>query len=228
MIHTFSMRRSVEDIEIKEPPIEDITKKHSCAKSSCTSSCGCLFLVLLGMLILIKFVANPSLKQIATIPDSVPKNILIYDKDNISSISFVSGQTQGRSIAIASHIPSVILSPIFSLLHIQLPPQNKINLSNKKLTNLNAIRQLLHNTNHPDIVNISWNNLDAEPDFIFAYYKTKLQKNGYKIIKSSDTINQKIFSFSGPNHIDGQLLINDDWSIRGTDHMTLTLYIPTS
>lgn len=220
------MRRSIEDIEIKEPPIEDITKKHSCAKRGCSSSCGCLFFILLGMLILLKFVANPSLKSISKIPESVPQNIPIYDKDNIASVSFVSGQTQGRSVAIVSHVPSAILSPIFSLLGIHLPPPDQAALSEKKITSLNTIKQLIHNTNHTDIVSISWTNLDAEPDFIFAYYKTKLRKNGYRIFQSSDTENQKNFSFSGQNHIDGQLLINDDWSVPGTDHMTLIIYIP--
>ena len=58
------MRRKIDDIEIKEPPLEELSKKHSCFKRTCVSCCSFFIVIIIGSLIVLKFTVGPKTKDL--------------------------------------------------------------------------------------------------------------------------------------------------------------------
>ena len=156
------MRRNIDNIEIKEPPLEEIKKKKSCLKRSCTSSLGCLFIVLILFLLLVQFAVKPKVKKVKHVPDDFPTEIPIYDKDSIKSINFLSGVQRGKSLEILGYIPKFILSPIVVALDLDIPGQE--NLVHQ--TTWQEFYTLMKSpvSDHRDIVTVEWQEIQAEPD----------------------------------------------------------------
>jgi len=228
------MRKKIEQIEIKEPPIEEFKKKKSCAKRSCSTGCGCIVIFLLVSLLLLKFIAGPRTKELKNPPDNFPSNITLYDKDEIKSISFISGKQKSRSVELAAFIPKLVLSPIILMFDDSVKTQKIIKkdgeiLVEKKATWSDYFRLVKEPvTDQRDIVQIEWNYLTAEPDFIYEYFQNELKKNKY-IIELISTNNKKKFQFTfidEKNNINGVLYIQDDAQDRGTDYLSLTVNIP--
>ena len=153
------MRRNLDNIEIVEPPIEELTKKRSW-KGACFTSCALLFLLLIGAVVGIKIYVGAGPESLKTVPPNFPADILIYDKDNIDSITYISARYKERGLGMATILPKLILSPIF------YNSQNGDSIGTLK--NLwNAMSA--PTTNHTDSVQIEWKNVEADPDF----FKTK-------------------------------------------------------
>lgn len=92
------MRRKREPIEIQEPPLEEIKKKRSCVKRSCTSGCGCFFILLISALFILKFAVEPNIVRLKQTPENFPNIIPMYDADAIHSITFVDGNDRGNAL----------------------------------------------------------------------------------------------------------------------------------
>lgn len=191
------MRRDIiKDVKIKEPPLEELTRKYSTfsnLKRSCLTGCGCLVFLLIILIIILKFALGVGPQQVTKVPADFPVDIHIYDKENITAITFISGKYKNRAIEIAAIFPKLILSPIISVLDKDLVDDQ----AGKKSTFKNMWKII----NSPvsdqrDVVKITWENLTAEPDFIYDYYQTELKKKGYTIEAESQGQTEQQFSFS--------------------------------
>lgn len=216
-------RRIIDDVKIIEPPLNELTKKRSGFKHAC--SYGCLFLVLsiVGLTIFVRFFAGPGPQTLKKIPDNFPATIPIYDPDNIDNISFISGKYKSRSIEIAAVVPKIILSPLL----LTLDQKDAAVTSSQGFTVRNLWKLVTTPiTNSNNTIQIEWRNMDAEPNFIIAYYKTELKKNGFTIDIESTGKGVKQFSFS-QGEIGGSLYVAGDEEERpGTDFTQLTINFP--
>ena len=171
------MRRNINNVEIVEPPIGELTKRYSAfsaIKRTCFTWCGCLVLLLIGIIIFLRVALGSGPETLKKIPDNFPNNIPIYDKDNIEQITFVSGKYKNRGIEIAAFFPKIILSPLFLTL-------NKNEQSSDDTGKLSSVKNLWKIisapvSDHRDTLQIEWRNLDAMPSFITNYYKMELKK----------------------------------------------------
>ncbi len=218
------MRRNTDNIEIQEPPIEEIKKKKSCLKRSCTSSMGCLFIFLLVFIFVVQFAVKPKVKNLKEVPNDFPIQIPVYDEDSIISISYVSGVQRGKTLELLGYIPKFILSPIVMALDLDIPGQENV----VQKTTWQEFYALMKSpvTDHRDITTIEWQELQANPNFIADYYKTELKNKKFEISSERKTKNIRVFSFSSQK-ISGSLYIQDNPEERGTDFATLTVYYPT-
>ncbi len=226
------MRRNIDKIEIKEPPIQELTQKRSCLKRTCFTGCGCIIVFLGAAILLLKFTTGPKIKEIKDLPENFPTNIPIYDGDNIQKITFTSGKEKGRGIEIAAFIPKLILSPIM------------LNMSEKsddsKITKeggdvkikeesywqdfINLMKEPV--VDHRDNIMIEWTDMPAEPWFVQSYYETELKKFDYiteQNNKEDNSIRELSFEL---DKIDGILYVEDDPNEGGTDYVSLTIKIP--
>jgi len=207
------MRKNIEDIEIKEPPIEELKKKSSCLKRSCTTGCGCIFIFIIGSLVLLKFASGPQSKELRTVPENFPKNIPVYDKDSVEKIRFTPGGENNKTKEIAAFFPKLILSPILMTFG-----ENKMNL-----TWDNFLKFMQENKiDKRDTVEIDWKNLPAEPTFVEKYYLSELKKANYTITTSTENLGLLQFSFSKED-VDGVFYAEDNAEIKGTDFLSLTV-----
>ncbi len=218
-------RNPIEAVEIVEPPIRELTKSQSSFKRGCFT--GCLFIVIAIALFLlgIKFLIGAGPSVIKTVPSTFPQDIPVYDKDAIERITFIPGKYIYRSTEIAALFPKVILSPLL----VRVPDSTQTNTTSKTPSTWNDIWQIISTpvNNLSDSVEIEWRNLDAEPSFIYTYYKKELGKKKYLINDEVRNKNEQHFTFTREDGISGFLLVEgDEESKPGTDYAALTVSIP--
>jgi len=218
------MRRNINNVEIVEPPIGELTKKYSAfstIKRTCLTGCGCLVLLIIGIIIFVRLALGSGPQTLKKVPDNFPNDIPIYDQDNTEKITFVSGKYKNRGIEIAAFFPKIILSPLFLTLNKNEQNTNDTGriASVKNLWNIISAPV----SDHRDTVQIEWRSLDAEPSFIINYYKTELQKNDYKIDVESEGKAVRQFSFS-KDTITGSIYVQGNEELKpGTDYVVLTV-----
>ncbi len=218
------MRRNINNVEIVEPPIGELTRRYSAfstIKRTCLTGCGCLGVVIIGIIIFLRLALGSGPQTLKKVPDNFPADIPIYDESNIEQITFVSGKYKNRGIEIAAFFPKIILSPLFLTLNKNSQDTN----STDKLASVKNLWQIISApvSDHRDTVQIEWRNLDAEPSFIINYYKTELNKAGYKIDVESEGQAVRQFSFS-KDTITGSIYVQGDATVKpGTDYVVLTV-----
>ncbi len=216
------MRRNINNVEIVEPPIGELTKKYSAfsaIKRACLTGCGCLVFVIIAVIIIIRLVMGSGPTTLKSVPENFPSDIPVYDPDRIEQITFISGKYKNRGIEIAALFPKIILSPL--LVTLDKGSQNNITADkNTSIKNLwNTISAPV--SDHRDTVQIEWRKLDAEPPYVITYYKTELQKESYKIDVESEGDNVQQFSFS-KGEVSGSMYVQGPPG-QGSDYAVLTV-----
>lgn len=211
------MRKNLDNIEIVEPPIEELTKKRSW-KGACFTSLLLLILLGVGVVVGLKFYIGPGPKIGHTIPDNFPKDIPIYDKDNIESITYITARYKARGIGMASLFPKLLLSPIFN--------------SNEANKDKNAVGDEFWKSfsnsekNYGDSIQIQWSDVDANPNFVASYYKKEMLKKNFIIDLESEGKGIRQFSFSREDGVSGSILAQSATNSGGTTYILLTVNLP--
>ncbi len=219
------MRRNIDKIEIQEPPMQEFKKQRSCLKRACFTSCGCFVFFLIGALLILKFTAGPRVKELKSTPLNFPTEIIIYDKDNISKITMISGEDRSKALETIAYVPKLALSPIFLVLEKKFPAreENAEGRIEEKNTLENFMALMKEPVaDHRDKVQVEWTELPAEPRFVYNYYKDELLKARFAINEAANKDNIRQFAFS-LNNTEGVLYITDDAQKEGTDFVSLTV-----
>lgn len=222
------MRVDIEKIEIKEPPIEELSKKRSCLFRVVATSCGCFMLAFLVSLLILRFSLGPQTKELKDIPAEFKNKVTIYDFDGVEKITYTPGKERGRIIEGASYIPKLIIAPFIisfdkEYKYIPLPENKRTNASfwDKFFV---FIQEPI--TDHRDVYILEWNALSADKTFIEEYYHKGLEKLNFTISKESkdETISQFFFS---KENMEGTVRITDKNRENGTDSVILTVIVPS-
>lgn len=217
------MRRKREPIEIQEPPLEEIKKKRSCIKRSCTSGCGCLFILLVSALLMLKFAVQPNIVRLKQTPENFPNIIPVYDADAIQSIAFVNGNDRGNALAFVRYVPKAILAPLVALLRIELPSEPP-GRTGDRMESVSSFFQT-DLADHRDVVTIVWRGMLAEPDFVVQFYETELKNHAFDIKTRADSDMIKRFEFVHETQdIAGNFSLLNNAETRGTDEAVLVVY----
>ncbi len=209
------MRRNIDRVEIKNPPIEEITKKRSCFKLSCSSSCGCLLLVIIAGIIFLRATVGEKTRELKHIPSRVSQEIVVYDAESIGKIEYTPYDRRASFLSLLGYIPRLLIAPFELYLN---PPD-----SAEKSTGDRFIAYMKEPVGtQRDKVLIEWNDLSAEPSFIVDFYKTELRKKGFLIdsISKNNIIEQFIFS---KRSMSGALYVEDHPGTRATDIVRMTI-----
>lgn len=215
------VRRNLDDIEIVEPPLEELTKTHS-HKRACATGCGCIVFLIIALVIGLKIYIGPGPQALPTVPKNFPADIPIYDRDNIEEITFISGRYKNRGIEVATFFPKIILSPLLLKFNDQNEPKN----SDNKPTTLKTLWQIITTPvgDHRDTIQIEWVDLNTDYDFVNSYYKKEMVKNGFKIEQESE--GEKVMQFSfvrAQDGLSGSFYSTGREDGRGTSYAILTV-----
>lgn len=220
------MRKNIiDDVEIIEPPLEELTKTHSGIKRACASGCLLLILLIVALVVAIRIFTGPGPQTLKSPPAGFPADIPVYDLDNIEKVTFISGRYKDRSLEVAAIFPKIILSPIF----LALNRDANVPTSTGKKVSLKNLWQIITAPvgDHRDTVQIEWKDMDATPRFVYLYYKTELRKNGFTVEENNEEKGIKQFSFLRDDGLSGVLYIKDaNENQPGTDYAALTLSLP--
>ena len=223
---------NINKIEIVEPPIEELTKGHNSFKRTCLTGCGCIVFFIIGLFVALWLIIGPGPKTISTLPASFPTSVPVYAKDNIVKMTEIPAHYKSRGTKIASLFPQIILAPILT----DSEPGSISTSTNSQAAGVwSSAKKLWRLIVEPiaggetDSVKIEWQNLDAEPSYVIAFYKKELIKNNFQITVVEDTSTDKEITFTGNQGISGSLTTSGDEDNRpGTDYAVLLVNIPTT
>jgi len=220
------MRHEIDKIEIKEPPIEELNKKRSCVKRSCTTGCGCLVLIFLFSIAMLYFTVGPRSRELKDLPSSFTENVPLYDAASVDKISYTPSRERGRRIELIAYIPKILLAPFviyFDTEYTYIPRD----CADCSLSTWEKFIAFVTDpvTDQRDLYKIEWTNLTAKQDYIVSYYITELGKKNYEIKNQSTILTSTQFQFRN-NDIEGTFYTDDDPQTNETDIVTLTITIP--
>jgi len=215
----------IDDVEIVEPPLEELSKKPSIIKRTCLTGCGCIVIFIIAIIILIRIFLGNGPQVVKSLPDYFPKSIPVYDQDNIEKITLTPEKYEERSVELALVFPKIILAP--------LQGKNSTSTSKNILENqISAVQKIWQalkreNETYATHIQIEWTNIEAEPTFIFAYYQDHLTKNGYQVNIQENSETNPQFSFS-KNMVTGFFKAQKGIDQKNTPYAILKITLPYS
>lgn len=215
----------IDEIEIVEPPVGELTKPRNSLKKTCLTGCGCVIFLIIALTLAIKLFIGTGPTTIKKLPENFPRGIPVYAKDSIDQITYIRGTYKNRSMEIAAFFPKVILSPLL----LQLRPDASVSSSEGFITANKNFWTLLTTPvgDSRDTVQIDWKTLDAEPGFVVSYYKKELGKQGYSVSEINKDNSSYQITFENTDDIAGTLIaVGNEEDHPGTDYATLTINIP--
>ncbi len=222
-------RDPIDQVEIVEPPIGELTKNHFGLRRILFTGCLAIVIFIVGSIIAFRLAVGQGPTVLSKVPASFPQAIPVYDPDAIDRITFISGGYKNRAVEIAAFFPKLILSQLFLALNGNSPTTGNTADSGGGLNTLTKTWQLISTpvADHRDTIQIEWKNMDAEPTFVVNYYKNELRKKGYKIVQETTGNELKQFSFTNDDGVSGSLLAQGDETKKpGTDYAILTVNLP--
>lgn len=222
-IELIMVRRNLDDIKIVEPPLHELTKKHS-HKRACFFSCLFLVFLIVSGILGLRLYLGAGPQTIKEVPPNFPPDIPLYDKNNIEQITFIPGQYKDRGLQIATFVPRVILAPFIARLDGNATGTAG-NAENQSYWN--GLRQVVAKPprDYHDTVQIEWSDIDADYNFIVAYYKKELLKKNFVIESESSAENTKQFSFKRDSE-SGSIYARGVPAGSGTEYLILTVNLP--
>ncbi|MBI4993063.1 MAG: hypothetical protein HZC26_02925 [Candidatus Magasanikbacteria bacterium] len=218
------MRRIIDNIEIKDPPIQELGKKKSCLRRSCSVGCGGVVIFIIASLIILKLSATPRQKELKSLPPHFPATVPVYDIGNSDRVAFTDGKEKGKWLEIAAYAPKLIIAPIVIIINEKLFPSTTADNENRFSRFVRLLKEPV--VDHRDTIQIEWTELPAEPRFVYNYYKNELEKTGFLIDTSQNNEQVKQFSFQ-KDSVEGALFIEDTMKNKGTDYVSLTINFPS-
>ncbi len=217
-----------DNVEIQDPAIKEFKKDRSCIRRSCLTGGGCLFLIFLLLVLIIRFAAVPRPKELKDIPEAFHETIPVYGEQSIEQMTFASGKDQKRALHITTYLPKTFVGPILTTINPELLEQNE--QIKKELDGKSTWERITFFSNRDVIIEkdryeIIWEDLTAEPDFISAFYRSALEEKGFDVTRVRSGRSHSQLSFV-KNQIEGSLYIEDDPMETGTSFVSLVVHTP--
>lgn len=217
---------SFDNIEIVEPPIQELTKRRHHFFGTLLTGGGCAILLIIGGLIALKFSFGQGPQTLDKVPPNFPVSIPLYDKDNIERIRLIPARYKHRTVQLAALLPGFI-NTVFN----NDQPGGADNKKSAGSSSENFIKRLTRliervPPTYRDTIEIEWYNLTADANFIDQYYKKELRKKNYRITVETSGDEVRQFSFRGPGDIEGSLYAEFADRQSGTNHLILTISLP--
>lgn len=213
----------INDIEIIEPPMQELKKRGAWLPTACFGGCGFITIFILIIIIGIKLFIGHGPKKITELPKNFPQNIPIYDEYNIDKITYISGQYKSRSIRIATAFPQLILSPLTS--------SKNLDTVDKPTKKLSIVKKVLNFINTPsgdsrDTIQIEWYDIPSESDIMIHYYKTKLKDIGMIIENEEKNNNFTQFTFNNKENLSGTIRTEYTKNKTNIDYAFIIINLP--
>lgn len=91
------MRADIDEVEIKDPPLEELTGRGNCLRKSCGTCSGLILTLLIGSFLTLYFTAPPQGKVLKAIPveySSVP----LYDAANLETVTLTEARERSKRV----------------------------------------------------------------------------------------------------------------------------------
>jgi len=214
------------NIQIVQPPLQELNKKGSCIKHTFVSGCGCIVFFICITLLFLRFFVLSYPQKIYPLPTSVTEQFSLYNQDSIDTIKIVSGKKRANMVNKVAFIPKILLSPI--LFGYQLyedhtkEPASKVSKRNTWNNFVEALQTSI--VDERDTIEVTWDNEQASPMFILDFYKNQFKRNGF-VIQEIDSPQKSTVTFE-KNIVSGSLYILKSKNSQETTNIILTISLP--
>jgi len=217
----------LKDVEIVEPPIEELTKKNRWVGKACLSGCGFLLLFIIASVVSVKLFIGPGPKEAKNLPNNFPRDIPIYDEYNVEKITVISARYKSRSVEFAALFPKVILSPLIMSLGGNSNPE--MSTATEETSMAKEIWRIITQpiTDMTDTVEVEWSNIQSEPKSMMSYYTTKLADANFNLDTESEGTGFQQLTFSRSDGFSGSVYIGfTPQNLKQIDYAFLIVNIP--
>lgn len=203
-----------DDIEIVDPPLQELSKKPSFFKSGCLGGCGCLVTVIIVLIVAWRILLGTGPVQNASIPSNFPSSIPVYDRDAVEKVTVVSGKYKKRREALATTLPQIVMGS-FSF--------------DSSSSTAELVNQLWNTftspSNVPNEITLEWQSETIDVKFMSNFYKKELTQRNFTI--SNEDHAEGIEQFSFTNDAEGiqGLLLAEPLTSKGETGIYVTLKV---
>lgn len=222
------MRADIDEIEIKDPPLEELTGRGNCLRKSCGTCSGLILTLLIGSFLALYFTAPPQGKTIKKIPTEY-QTVPLYDTENLETITLTEARERSKRIEQVVFVPKLILSPFLIqadqhhwILHHVRPEaaaaiEAKQNFWDKLMV---LLREPV--SEQRDLLQLEWRDLNADPAYVAEYYTKSLERAGFSLGKTVTSPETRQFTFTKPG-LDGVVYIANEKETPATDRVTVEI-----
>jgi hypothetical protein len=219
------MRKDINKVEIKNPPIGELKNKKSCFARTCLGGCGCVIVFIFACLLILMISIKPKAKEVKSVPDYITRSIPIHNQESINRIEVTPGEERNKLIEKLAIVPKAVIAP-FVVEFKKIKNKQEKTEESEGYFDWNEMKKVINSpiADHRDIVEIEWLEVEEQPSFIFKNYKKELKRKDFDVEVSSDKPEVSQFTFEKEG-IDGVIFIQDDIIERGTDYVLMRVKI---
>ena len=210
--------------DVQEPILSE---KRSCLRGGCFSSCGCLVMLGILMLLMLRIAWGPRTINLTHVPDHFPEVLSVYEPDVVRSIKLTRAVDANRTIATATAIPRLIYHPISQI--VELHKHEDSTLLDYFVVAGSEIRNIFltpGNETSSDRITISWGSLSQDIDDVRDFYIRAFEDAGVRVTTRFDNANNFEADFKQSNFSGTLLIENYDLRRKGVESMKLTVTVP--
>jgi hypothetical protein len=200
------MPREINEVEIQEPPIKELTrarrrrKRRLLRRFGCSPGCLIFILIFIGIMAALFFLTTGP-KTVKEVPEDFPNTIPLYKPQSVQKIIYLSSKRKNRGLEVAAFFPKLILYPISRGLDYQ---------SRKKLNavapHIDLKTQIVTAKNFMEFIKtpigpqsntsaLVWKQLTAKSTFLLDFYRGELERVGYAIDSVHSSPEVSFFTF---------------------------------
>lgn len=222
------MRADIDEVEIKDPPLEELTGRGNCLRKSCGTCSGLILTLLVGSFLTLYFTAPPQGKSLKAVPTEYA-GIPLYDAANLETITLTEARERSKRVEQIVFIPKLVLSPLLiqadrnHWILRQIRPETAETIEAKQGF-WDKLMVLLREpvSEQRDLLSLEWHNLDADPAYINEFYAKSLERAGFSLGKSVISPDSRQFTFAKPG-FDGVVHVKNDTTTPATDQVTVEI-----
>ncbi|MCX6782097.1 MAG: hypothetical protein NTW66_03200 [Candidatus Magasanikbacteria bacterium] len=212
------------DVEIIEPPIQELKKRGPWLTTACMSGCGFILIFVVGIIIGIKIFIGSGPREIKNLPPNFPAGIPIYDEYNIDKITHITGRYKSRSMEVSALFPKLILSPLILNNDAGQSGENR---------RPGIIRELWRTFTEPvgdtrDTVQIEWRDISGDAKTMMAYYKNNLIDANCSIESETAGLTFTQLTFTRGDGLSGTIYVEPGEEKKIISYAYLIINLPPS
>lgn len=209
--------------EVQEPVLSE---KNSCLKGGCFSSCGCLLMVGILLLLILRITWGPRTLNLSQLPTTFPAQELVYESSALQRIKLTRAADANRLLSTTTALPRLVYVPTYHAITARLSDASWWQTASAFAKQVRMIFLTPGSADSQDVYALTWGHLDSDIAAIRQFYVDAFSGAGFFTNVKFDNTNTLEIAFSRSD-MSGTLLVeNYDLRDRGIERMTLEVHVP--
>lgn len=212
-----------EQSNIQEPVLSE---KRSCLKGGCFSSCGCLFMIGLLLLLTLRITWGPRTVHLSTIPESFPAQDFLLPESQPQRVTLTKATDVSRTIATATALFRLLYQPAHDAYLTYEQTRNVFSGATSFISRVRLIFITPGDEHAHDQFAITWQNIPQDITVIKDYYFEKFSSHDMTVIEKFNNANTLELTFFS-EVMRGTLLV-ENYNLKNdvVESVTIEILVP--